>query len=163
MEIRQTLVIALTAFSAGWLVWQRVQQHKRKVARQRGPVGSVSVYGTDAKLNTIDLGAVSLSRGLELLEERLSYAGVFFENGEEAMAATQIAFQRDVDHFIDVNAVVENLTTVRTGIGVTERSQEETVELATFDEVRSLVAAYFNRPRDFNVYWKNLAERKPVL
>ena len=162
MEFREIAWYALPAAAAGWLVWQRIQQHKRKVARQRGPIGSVTAYGTDKKLNTVNLGSVSLSRGLELLDERLAYAGVFFEDGEEAMAATQIAFERDVDHFVDVNAVVENLTTIRAGIGVTERSQEEIVELGTFDEVRSLVSAYFNRPRDFGVYWKNLAGREPV-
>lgn len=114
----------------------------------------------DERTDTVELGQVTLLRGLDLLEERISFGGQYFEHGEEAMAKTLIGFQRDSDHFIEIVVMDESLTTVRAGVGVTDQSYEEQVELASYDAVRLMVRAYFERPRDFGVYWLELKGRK---
>jgi len=127
-----------------------------------GIPGPVTAFGTDTRHKTIELGPVSLAQGLSLIEERASVADQVFESADEADAKTKVGFQRDPEHFIDCAMMSSTTAFVHAGVGATELDREEVLDLFGLESVRELVTAYFNRPRDFGVYWQGLDSRRPL-
>jgi thiamine biosynthesis protein ThiS len=73
----------------------------------------VRAYNCSAKGPIIDLGVVSVVDARRLIEERMIFAGVVFENEVEAIEKTMFGFSRSEKDFVEINIITSDFITVR--------------------------------------------------
>ena len=157
MKLWDWLVIAAVV---ALLAWNYIDRKRRAKKRRLDPPLPVKAYEFGNPFEIVDLGLVSEIRAVDLFNERFAYADVVFDDAEEAIAKTAIGFSRDDEDYIEFSVMRTSLINVRAGIGVVEAGSEEQVDLGYVDDARSMIRAYFQRPRDFGEYWRNQEGRK---
>lgn len=110
------------------------------------PAGAIRWYSTNADLAAEDRGEIALPAALDTVDRYFQTLRPNYASGEEALAATMFSFGRADDDFIEICLHAADRTSLRIELprpGFMRSGYQAEMELASKDEVRRYVDAYF--------------------
>ena len=110
---------------------------------------TIQAYNCSAKGSILDLGIVSLLDARRLIDERMMFADIVFDDEVEAIAKTMFGFSRNERDFVEINLVKSDFITVRQEtmpagfLGKIFGQRDYLAEISEIVQLDEIIEAYF--------------------